>query len=132
MAKRDKDSQEMNDWELANFYVNETAGNKTQAYKLWCQAHNIDYGDSTCHTAAFRQFEKPEIRAYIETLKEENRKKYAEMRDNNISNLYSIATNLDNKTADRIAAVKELNSMFGYNQHNFNVDANASIELVIE
>ena len=117
--------------ELAFLYVNITGYNARKAYKMWCDEHNVDYTTSSLSNSC-RYFAKPAIKKYIKQFQAENRERYSNMRDINIQNLYSISTDLGESTSNRIAATKELNSMFGYNSQNINVDANAAIEIVIE
>jgi hypothetical protein len=131
MPNRAKEASDLCDWELANFFVNETPGNKTEAYKLWCAAHKKPL-PSQVRKCAFAMFAKPSVQKYIEELREENRKNYAHMRDNNIANLTAIATDPSVKKSDRIAATKELNSMFGYSAANVNLNAQIDTNVVVE
>lgn len=117
--------------EIAFLYVNVTGYNAMKAYKLWCDEHGQKISDTTLRNAS-RYIHKPEVQEWILKYQAENRARYSHMRDINIQNLYSISTDMNETASNRIAATKELNSMFGYNQHNLSVDANASIEVVIE
>lgn len=118
-------------WELAHIYVNEAPGNQRAAYRLFLDRRNIVQAESSMANA-WKVYHKPKVMEYVEELRAENREKYAEIRDNNIATLNEIATNPASKNQERVQAVKELNTMFGYNQANVNVNANQSIELVIE
>lgn len=129
MSEASTETVENRDWELANLYVNLTPGNKTEAYRVFCATHNNKVKPEFINRYAHQAFKKPSVQKYVEQLRAENRALYADMRDNNIANLASMATDLDTKKSDRIAAIKELNSMFGYNQQNINMDATQTINV---
>lgn len=119
-------------WELAHYYVNETPGNKTASLRKYKQAHGEEIDEAYIRIHAYNAFKNPEVEHYIALLREENRKRYAEIRDKNIANLCEIAFNDKTSNKDRIAATKELNSMFGYNSQNINMSGNQTLEIVIE
>lgn len=119
-------------WELAHYYVNETPGNKTASMRKYKQAHGEDINEGTIRYLAYQAFQNPEVQLHIDELRAENRKHYADIRDKNIANLCEIAFDDKTNNKDRIAATKELNSMFGYNSQNINMSGNQTLEIVIE
>lgn len=119
---------------LAWFYVNQTNGNKTQAYRLYNKTINPDWqseGDTDIGRA-YNLFRRKDIQKYVEQFYEENRKLYANQRDKNIQALNQILEDSTAPRKDRISAIKELNNMFGYNSSTINVNGKANIEVIIE
>lgn len=118
---------------LAWFYVNQTNGNKTQAYRLYNKTINPDWqpeGDIDIGRA-YNLFRRKDIQKYVEQFYEENRKLYANQRDKNIQALNQILEDPTVPRKDRISAIKELNNMFGYNSSTINVNGKANIEVEI-
>lgn len=126
------DEYENKAMELAHYYVNETPGNKTASLRKYKQAHGEKINEASIVTLAYQAFKNPDVQFHIASLREENRKRYAEIRDKNIANLCEIAFSDKTSNKDRIAATKELNSMFGYNSQNINMSGNQTLEIVIE
>jgi hypothetical protein len=79
---------------------------------------------------SFYRSHKEEIDPLIERFRAENRKEYPQIRDNNIAILTEIATE-GTRNADRVSAIKELNSMFGYNAQNINVNGRMDSEIEV-
>ena len=128
-ASRSKDSLEQKEWEVAFNFVNVAAGNKTQAYLKYYIDHNIPTPEYPPQQAN-KFFKSKRVLELVEQFRAENREAFTEIRDNNVAILKDIATTTTNKKSDRIAAIKELNLMFGYNQHNVNVaDQVITVEL---
>ena len=78
----------------------------------------------------FHEKHREEIERLIAQFREENRAKYPHMRDSNIAILTDIAVN-GNRNADRISAIKELNSIFGYNTQNLNINGKLDSEIEV-
>ena len=129
-ASRSKDSLAQKEWEVAWNFVNKTAGNKTAAYRQYYIDNEIDVPKSP-QSNAIKFFERERVKQLVSEFREENRKTYDFIRDENIASLRDIASSLENKNTDRIAAVKELNHMLGLGQENINLDTNTiTIELI--
>ena len=128
-ASRSKSSLAQKEWEVAFNFVNVAAGNKTEAYLKYYRDHKItlpQYAAAQAH----KFFKRKRVLELVEQFRAENREAFTEIRDNNVAILKDIATTTTNKKSDRIAAIKELNLMFGYNQHNVNVaDQVITVEL---
>lgn len=92
----------------------------------------MEYNPATIRHTAYHRFKKEDVRAHIQQFKMDNRERLAELRDENVALLKDISTNPKLSNKDRIAAIKELNSMCGYNQSNLNVSATADIVIEIE
>lgn len=130
MPSKGSKSVDMDDeqaWEIANLYVNCTGYNANEAWRRWHDMHGKEYKPKSVNNASRFFRTHPQIMKYVEELKAENRARYPEMRDINVNRLNEIANN--GKASDRIAAIKELNSMFGYNQQNINMDATQTINV---
>lgn len=110
-------------FEIAYNYVNITAGNKTEAFRKYCIDNNKEIPSSNAKSA-YAFFENQLVKDYIKKFREENHKLLQSQRADNIAMLLSIATNLKTKDRDKISAIKELNTMCGYNIHNINVEPN--------
>jgi hypothetical protein len=78
-------------------------------------------------TTAAKVIQNPKCQEYIEKFREENKATYKNLRDINIAILQDIALDPCTGKRDRIAALKELNSMCGYNSTNVNLNADANI-----
>lgn len=131
-ASRSKDALAQKEWEVAFNFVNITAGNKAEAYREYYRQHNIDIPEGVVQQS-YKFFKRANVQAYIEQFREENRQAYSTIRDENIAMLKDIASTKSNKKPDRIAAMKELNSMLGLNQTNINVDTSViTLEFVDE
>ena len=118
---------------LAWFYVYKTNGNKTHAYRLYRASIDDSFvAQDNDWATAVKMFRKEEVIKAVHKYYEENRKLYALQRDKNIQALNGVVEDPDCSRKDRIAAVKELNNMFGYNSSNINVNGKANIEVVIE
>ena len=128
-ASRSKSSLAQKEWEVAFNFVNVAAGNKTEAYLKYYRDHNITLPQYAA-PQAHKFFKRKRVLELVEQFRAENREAFTEIRDNNVAILKDIATTTTNKKSDRIAAIKELNLMFGYNQHNVNVaDQVITVEL---
>lgn len=128
-ASRSKDSLAQKEWEVAFNFVNVAAGNKTEAYLKYYRDHSIKLPEYPPQQAS-KFFKRERVLELVEQFRAENREAFTEIRDNNVAILKDIATTTTNKKSDRIAAIKELNLMFGYNQHNVNVaDQTITVEL---
>lgn len=131
-ASRSKTSLEQKKYEVAFNFVNITAGNKTEAYLKYYDDHDIDKPLYPVQQA-FKFFNSPDVIKLVEQFRAENRAHYGEIRDENIAMLRDIASRPANRKTDRIAAMKELNSMLGLNQTNINVETNTiTLEFVDE
>lgn len=118
-------------YEVAYNYVNICAGNKSESLKKYYLDHGEvmpKYLRSTSHEF----FKHALVKQYVEQFREENRKQLVHAREENIAMLKDIASSIDSNSKDKVAAIKELNSMCGYNQHNVNVDAKTKIIIDIE
>ena len=121
-ASRSKDSLAQKEWEVAFNFVNVTAGNKTEAYLKYYRDHNIPLPEYPAPQAN-KFFKRAKTQKLVEQFREENRAAFGYIRDENIAMLRDIASTEANRKPDRIAAMKELNSMCGFNQQNINVDS---------
>lgn len=119
---------------LAWYYVNQTNGNKREAYRLYMKSANPEWEpreNETDAKNAYNLFRYKDVQKYIEQFYEENRKLYANQRDKNIQALNQILEDPTVPRKDRISAIKELNNMFGYNSSTINVNGKANIEVEI-
>lgn len=112
-------------YDYAWHWVNTCAGNKTAAYSR-------AFGEEKSRTSAynFYQRHKEEMDALIEKFRAENRAEYPHMRDSNIAILTDIAVN-GAKDNDRISAIKELDSIMGYNSTNINMNGRMDGEIEV-
>lgn len=122
-ASRSKDSLAQKEWEVAFNFVNIAAGNKTEAYLLYYKEHGLEMPLYPAPQAS-KFFNRARVKELVEQFRAENRSAYGNIRDENIAMLKDIASRPSNKKTDRIAAMKELNSMLGLNQLNLTVDTN--------
>lgn len=87
--------------------------NQTEAYK---SAYNTSgMSKKVVWNKAYKLADKGEVGVRISELKAQIAKKQLWTRELSVNILGSIATNRGAKNGDRIAAVKELNSMHGFN-----------------
>ncbi len=121
-ASRSKEALAQKEWEVAFNFVNVTAGNKAEAYRQYYREHDIDMPVAIVQQA-HKFFNRQRVKDLIEQFRAENREAFNHIRDENIATLRDIASTASNRKSDRIAAVKELNSMCGFNQQNINVDS---------
>lgn len=110
-------------YEVAYNYVNICAGNKTESLRKYYLDHGLNMPKYVI-TSAFEFFKHGLVKQYVEQFRQENRKKLVNQRENNIAMLLEIASGLKVTNKDKIAAIKELNSMCGYNIQNINIDTN--------
>ena len=129
MASISKEEQMNRLWQISYNYVNVPPGNKTEAYKQYYIQNGMEVPKKV-DASAYNFFRKPEVQKQVELLREENRKELRGLREQNIALLQSIATSLGEKTSDRIAATKELNSMCGYNNININAEVDATVQII--
>lgn len=131
-ASRSKESLAQKEWEVAYNYVNIAAGNKTEAYLKYYRDHGIKEPLYPAPQAT-KFFNRERVKNLVEEFRAENRANYGFIRDENIAMLRDIASKVSNKKTDRIAAMKELNSMLGINQTNINVETNTiTLEFIDE
>lgn len=116
-------------FEVAFNYVNICSGSKTEAYRRYLMEHgeNVPEHVSKC---AYEFFKHKKVQEYIEQFRAENRAKYPQLREDNIAILKAISVDLLSSNRDKVAAVKELNAMCGFNTQK--VEVSAQKELVIE
>ena len=119
------------EFEIAYNYVNRNAGNKTQAYLSYYRDRNLA-PPKNARANAYEFFRRDGVQQLIKKFQEENRKRLAYLRDENIAMLRDIASNEATSKKDRIAAMKELNSMGGFNQQNISVDSDIDITITLE
>ena len=117
-------------FEVAFNYVNICAGSKTEAYRKYIQEHGEEE-PKYLGRCAYEFFKHKKVQHYIDQLKAENREKYEGLRDENIAILKAISVSNKAKESDKIAAVKELNNMCGFNAAN-KIQLSQEKELVIE
>ena len=129
MASLTKEEQRNRIWQIAFNYVNICPGSQTEAYRRYYVDNGIEVPKAV-DKSAYNFFHKPEVIKQVAAFREENRKELAGLREQNIAILQSISTSLGEKTADRIAATKELNSMCGYNSININADVDATVQII--
>ena len=116
-------------YEVAYNYVNICAGNKTESLRKYYLDHGLNMPKYPI-TSAHEFFKHSEVQAYVDQFRAENRKRLINQREDNIAMLLEIATSLGANNRDKVAAIKELNSMCGFNIQNINVDTNTiTIEL---
>ena len=130
MAFQSPEAADEKKWEMAWYYVNKWAGNKTQAYQEYYRAHDLPI-PSSCHCSAYRFFKDERVKAIVEQLRKENRERYSEMRDNNVAILKDISTDAEASRSERISAIKELNHMMGYGTENINVNGKVDSDIEI-
>lgn len=117
---------------IAWLYVNRANGNKTHAYRLYKSSVDENFEPSNKDwTAAANCFKHKNIKKYVDEYYEENRALYDFQRDKNIQALNGIVEDPATPRKDRIAAVKELNNMFGYSSQNLNISGKTEIEVEI-
>lgn len=116
---------------LAWFYVNECASSQTQAYMKAREAIGTPVPHSVANSNAYKAFRDPLVKEYIRQFREENKEKYAYLREDNIAMLREIAAS-SKSNKDRVSAIKELNSMCGFNQQNINANVDSNIDVIIE
>ena len=93
---------------------------------------NYAIGRPICPACKDKMDEKFRIvKEYIRQFREENREKYSYLREDNIAMLREIAAS-SKSNRDRVSAIKELNSMCGFNQQNINANVDSNIDVIIE
>lgn len=117
--------------ECAFNYVFRTVGNKTQSYKLWYTEHEQE-PPKNAHVRAYKMFKEPQTQEFVEEYRRELRADYKNMKEKIVGELSEIAFDHEGTKGERTAALKELNSMFGYNNQNVNLNANADINVNLE
>ena len=117
-------------WEVAWYFVNKWAGNKSQSYAEYYRNHEKPIPKGL-NMSAYRFFKDEEVQNLIEQFRKENREKYSELRDDNIALLRDISTDDSAKKSDRVAAIKELNHIMGYGTQNVNVNGQIDNEIEI-
>lgn len=115
---------------LAYNYVNACGSNQIQAYMKTKEEFGMPVSHAEANSMAYKQFKKSAVIKYIQEFRDENFKKLEQMREDNIAMLMDIAQS-SKSPKDRIAAIKELNLMCGFNQQNIKVDSD-KLEIVIE
>lgn len=116
---------------LAWFYVNDCNSMQMYAYMKAREAMGTPVALSNARGRACEYFKDPVVKEYIQQFREENREKYSYIREDNIATLRNIvASSKSNK--DRMTAIKELNSMCGFNQQNINANVDSNIDVIIE
>lgn len=116
---------------LAYFYVNECASNQIQAYLKAREEIGTPVAYSTANADAYKYFKDPLVKECVQQFREENREKYSYLREDNIAMLREIAAS-SKSNKDRVSAIKELNSMCGFNQQNINANVDSNIDIIIE
>lgn len=119
-ASRSKDALAQKEWEVAWNFVNVAAGNKKEAYVQFYREHDIPI-PKYANSQADKFFKRERVKELVEQFRAENREAFSHIRDENMAILKDIATTTTNKKSDRIAAIKEINLMCGFNQQNINV-----------
>lgn len=116
---------------LAWFYVNECGSSQMQAYIKARAAMGTPVTYSSATGRACVCFKDPVVKKYVQQFREENREKYSYLREDNIAMLREIAAS-SKSNKDRVSAIKELNSMCGFNQQNINANVDSNIDVIIE
>ena len=116
---------------FADAMVNKTHGVKSASYRIACLG--IGYKEEelpNCVCEGYRFYEKykDKIDPIIEKLKEENRKREPDIRDQNISILQDIIAN-DKSAKNRMQAMKMLNDMLGLETKNLNIKTDDTIKV---
>ena len=134
MTHRAEEAQLDLDYQFAYNYVNRVGLNGIKAYELLCKENNIEYTAKFVRTQAAKYMKKEKVKKWITELKAENASKREEAAEINFSMLLDMATDNDASYKDRMAAIKEINAMCGFNASNINVkgDIDTNIEVVIE
>lgn len=78
----------------------------------------------------FHKRHAEKVDEYIAQFRAENRKEYPQIRDNNIAILTEIAAE-GSRNSDRISAIKELDSIMGYNSTNINMNGRMDSEIEV-
>ena len=128
MARIAQDRLEQRVYDYAWHYVNTCGGSKAAAYRKALSDDASPAGEWGAYH--FYRDHKEEIDALIKKFREENRAQYPHMRDANIAILKDIAAN-GTRNADRISAIKELDNIFGYNEHNVSINGKVDSEIEI-
>ncbi len=112
-------------WNYAWHYVNTCGGNKNAAF-------NKAKGDVKDSSRAYEFWRKhkTELEELVAKFRAENREKFSHIRDNNIAILSDIAAT-STRNSDRVSAIKELNSMCGFNAQNVNVNGKVDGEIEV-
>lgn len=105
--------------------MNTCGGSKCEAYN---KATGKEYTYRSGHE--FHKRHQKEIDALIEQFRAENRAEYPHMRDNNIAILADIAAG-SSSNRDKISAIKELDSIFGFNSTNLNIQGKVDSEIEV-
>lgn len=113
---------------FAQIYVD--INNASEAYR---QAYESTAKPESVHVAASRVLNEPAVTARIQEIRTELEELALWRRTDSIKVLSTIAKDdhPDNKKADRIAAVKELNSMFGWKRQEVKHSGNIDQPLVV-
>lgn len=113
---------------FAQIYVD--INNASEAYR---QAYESTAKPESVHVAASRVLNEPAVTARIQEIRTELEELALWRRTDSIKVLSTIAKDdhPENKRSDRIAAVKELNSMFGWKRQEVKHSGNIDQPLVV-
>ncbi len=81
--------------------------------------------------SACRLFQSEEVQEWIEYFRKENQERFEHLRDINLGNLAEMIGSDKVSTKDKLAAIKIINDMCGFNHTNLNVNATAELDIVI-
>lgn len=111
-------TQKMEDFCVAYVKTKSAKGAYRAAYNV-----NPNTSDAIAHRKAYEIMDKPHVQARIKELREQVADKVVWERADSINVLAGIARDEEEaaKASERVQAVKELNSMFGWNEKNVNV-----------
>lgn len=118
-------------FEVAFNYVNICSGSKVESYRRYLMEHGEDT-PKYLNRCAYEFFRHKEVQEYIEKFRAENRAKYEDLRDENIAMLKSISVDILSSNKDKIAAIKELNAMCGFNTQKIEVSKVKEVVVEIE
>lgn len=116
-------------FEVAFNFVNICAGSKTEAYRRYLMEHSENVPEYL-NRCAYEFFKHKKVQEYIEKFRAENREKYSQLREENIAILKAISVDMLSSNKDKVAAVKVLNEMCGFNTQK--VELTTQKELVIQ
>lgn len=120
--------------DIAYLYLNVCGRNATRTMKHYQSEHpewsNTNFNGNGNPSRYIKS--NALIQKYLREFEEENARNLANLRQMNIDTLSELAYSGDTNKRDRIAAIKELNSMCGYNSSNVNLNGGLDIEVVIE
>lgn len=131
MPSVSKEETDARIYDYAWHYVNTCGGSKQNAFRKMMDTRDEvskkDYKSAGWH---FHEKHKQEIERMIERFRAENRAEYPHMRDNNIAILSDIAA-MGSRDSDRISAIKELDSIMGYNSTNLNLNGKVDSDIEV-